>query len=223
MGLTCFSSTALVFSAGGAVSTGSGDRSSAATGGVSAEPEVAGDATFIWNAIRELACAAASASNRPIVAVGFGVSKSGIRIASVAAPPISIVDASARPASRANPGSSSSSNPPSELAATGWVTRLAAGAMPRSAAECSSAVCTITPIRSRAVRSRASKALALSENSSKTPMTSSPRRSGITTTDRIPNASQLSRFTRPSVVASSQRRVCRVRTLSPDSPEFTCS
>ena len=72
------------------------------------------------------------------------------------------------------------------------------------------------------MKSRSSKARGRPESNSNTPYTSSPRIRGITTTDAIPKARQLSRFTRGSFSASSHCRIWRVRTLSPDSPESIC-
>ena len=67
------------------------------------------------------------------------------------------------------------------------------------------AVSTISLSRCTADRSRAPKAFALPEKSSKTPSTSSSFTTGITTTDAIPICRQTSRFTRGSRSASSQR------------------
>ena len=91
-----------------------------------------------------------------------------------------------------------------------------------AASACSTAVWISSAIRCKAMTSRSSKAYGLPENNSKTPFTSFSRISGITMTDAIPRARQLSRFTRASFSASSQRKICLVRTLSPDRPESIC-
>ncbi len=62
----------------------------------------------------------------------------------------------------------------------------------------------------------------LPDRSSNIPLTCSSRTKGITTIEAIPSDRQLSRFTRGSVPASSQRRIFRVRTASAESPDSTC-